>query len=78
VILPGIAQRLRHLTVLGIEAIWISPIFTSPMRDFGYDVSDYCAVSSLFGSLSDFDELLFAAHGAGIKIILDFVPNSHL
>ena len=56
--LNGIAQRLEHLVRLGIDAVWISPIFPSPMRDFGYDVSDYCAIHPLFGSLSDFDALL--------------------
>ena len=73
--LKGIRARLPHLIALGIDAIWISPIFPSPMRDFGYDISDYCDVSALFGSLSDFDRLLSTAHSAGIKIILDFVPN---
>jgi alpha-glucosidase len=73
--LRGILQRLSHLVELGIDAIWISPIFPSPMRDFGYDISDYCAISTLFGSLADFDDLLATAHAAGIKIILDFVPN---
>jgi alpha-glucosidase len=73
--LNGIAQRLEHLTQLGIDAVWISPIFPSPMRDFGYDVSDYCAIDPLFGSLADFDALLKSAHARGLKIILDFVPN---
>ena len=73
--LKGISLRLEHLVDLGIDAIWISPIFPSPMRDFGYDVSDYCAIHPLFGSLADFDALLASAHARGIKIILDFVPN---
>jgi alpha-glucosidase len=73
--LKGILMRLEHLVDLGIDAIWISPIFPSPMRDFGYDVSDYCAIDPLFGSLADFDALLESAHGRGLKIILDFVPN---
>ena len=73
--LRGITQRLPHLIELGVDAIWISPIFPSPMRDFGYDVSDYCDISPLFGTLSDFDVLLATAHAAGLKIILDFVPN---
>ena len=73
--LNGIAQRLEHLVRLGIDAVWISPIFPSPMRDFGYDVSDYCAIHPLFGSLSDFDALLESAHARGLKVILDFVPN---
>jgi alpha-glucosidase len=73
--LNGIKQRLPYLIELGIDAVWISPIFPSPMRDFGYDISDYCDISPLFGTLSDFDALLATAHAAGIKIILDFVPN---
>ncbi len=73
--LKGISLRLEHLVDLGIDAIWISPIFPSPMRDFGYDVSDYCAIHPLFGSLADFDALLESAHAHGVKVILDFVPN---
>jgi alpha-glucosidase len=73
--LKGISLRLEHLVDLGIDAIWISPIFPSPMRDFGYDVSDYCAIHPLFGSLADFDELLELAHARDIRVILDFVPN---
>jgi alpha-glucosidase len=73
--LNGITLRLGHLVDLGVEAVWISPIFPSPMRDFGYDVSDYCSVSPIFGSLADFDTLLRSAHGVGLKVILDFVPN---
>ena len=73
--LKGVTQRLSHLIDLGVDAIWISPIFPSPMRDFGYDVRNYCDISPLFGTLSDFDALLAAAHAARIKIILDFVPN---
>ncbi len=73
--LNGIAQRLDHLARLGVDAVWISPIFPSPMADFGYDVSDYCAIHPLFGSLADFDALLKSAHAMGLKVILDFVPN---
>lgn len=73
--LRGITRRLPHLIELGVDAVWISPIFPSPMRDFGYDVSDYCDISPLFGTLSDFDVLLATAHAARLKIILDFVPN---
>ena len=73
--LRGIESRLEHLVSLGIDAIWISPIYPSPMADFGYDVADYCDVDPRFGALTDFDSLLAAAHSRGIKIILDFVPN---
>ena len=73
--LAGIAQRLDHLVDLGVDAIWISPIFPSPMADFGYDVADYVDVDPLFGSLETFDALLAAAHARGLRLILDFVPN---
>ena len=73
--LKGITQRFGHLVSLGVDAVWISPIFPSPMRDFGYDVSDYRDIHPLFGSLSDFDNLLGTAHALGLKVILDFVPN---
>jgi alpha-glucosidase len=73
--LKGITARLEYLTWLGVNAIWISPIYPSPMADFGYDVSDYCNIDALFGSLEDFDELVTLAHAREIKIILDFVPN---
>jgi alpha-glucosidase len=73
--LNGIATRLGYLAELGIHAIWLSPIFPSPMADFGYDVSDYCDIDPLFGTLAEFDRLLELVHGAGLKLILDFVPN---
>jgi alpha-glucosidase len=73
--LEGVRRRLDYLVWLGVDAIWISPIFASPMADFGYDVSDYCAIHPLFGSLEDFDRLVRDAHDRGLKIILDFVPN---
>jgi alpha-glucosidase len=73
--LAGIARRLDYLVWLGVDAIWISPIYPSPMADFGYDVADYCGIDPLFGSLDDFDALVRAAHARGLKIILDFVPN---
>src|SRR6478609_6043894 len=73
--LRGIESRLDYLADLGVDAIWLSPVFPSPMADFGYDVADYCAIEPLFGSLDDFDRLLNAAHDRGLKLLLDFVPN---
>lgn len=73
--LPGITSRLDYLKWLGIDAVWISPIYKSPMADFGYDISDYCSVHPLFGSLKDFDRLLEEVHSRGMKLILDLVPN---
>ncbi|WP_235868618.1 MULTISPECIES: alpha-amylase family glycosyl hydrolase [Meridianimarinicoccus] len=77
--LAGIESRLDELVALGVGAIWISPFFPSPMVDFGYDVSDYCGVDPMFGTLADFDRMLAAAHTRGLKVILDFVPchSSH-
>ena len=71
--LLGITQRLPHIASLGVDAIWISPFFTSPMKDFGYDVSDYCDVDPMFGSLADFDALVSTAHQLGIKVLIDLV-----
>ena len=73
--LDGIRQRLDYLLWLGVDAIWISPVYPSPMHDFGYDVADYCGIDPLFGSLESFDRLLAEAHKKQLKIILDFVPN---
>jgi alpha-glucosidase len=73
--LRGITQRLSYLVELGVDAIWLTPIFPSPMADFGYDISDYIDIDPLFGDLDDFDALLAAAHAHGIKVILDLVPN---
>lgn len=73
--LPGIIRRLDHVVTLGIDAIWISPIYPSPMADFGYDVTDYCNVDGVFGNLADFDRLVAEAHRRGLRLILDFVPN---
>jgi alpha-glucosidase len=73
--LAGIIATLDYVHWLGVNAIWISPIYPSPMADFGYDVSDYMNVHPMFGSLRDFDELVASAHHLGIHIILDFVPN---
>ena len=73
--LPGIAARLDYLSSLGVDALWISPFFPSPMRDFGYDVADYRGVDPMFGSIGDFRRLLDAAHEKGIRIVLDLVVN---
>src|SRR6185312_719875 len=73
--LEGIRRRLDYLVWLGVDAIWISPIFPSPMADFGYDISDYRGIDPIFGTLADFDMLIRAAHDRGLKLILDFVPN---
>jgi alpha-glucosidase len=73
--LGGIAAKLDHLEWLGVDAVWLSPISPSPMKDFGYDVSDYTDVHPLFGTLADFDRLTAEVHRRGMKILLDFVPN---
>jgi oligo-1,6-glucosidase/alpha-glucosidase len=73
--LAGIELRLDYLADLGVDAIWLSPIFPSPMADFGYDVADYCDVDRIFGSLDSFDRLIAAAHARGLRLLLDFVPN---
>ncbi len=71
--LPGITAKLDYIASLGVDIVWISPFFTSPMKDFGYDVSDYCDVDPLFGNLADFDALIAKAHGVGLKIMIDQV-----
>lgn len=73
--LRGITARLGALEELGVDALWLSPFYVSPQRDGGYDVADYCDVDPLFGTLTDFDALLAAAHGRGIRVIADLVPN---
>jgi alpha-glucosidase len=73
--LAGIRRRLPHLLELGADALWISPIFPSPMADFGYDVSDYTDVDPLFGTLDELDVLVADAHARGLKVLLDLVPN---
>lgn len=73
--LQGILSRLDYLVHLGVDAVWISPIYPSPMADFGYDVADYCGIDPLFGTMQDFDRLLAEVHRRGLKLILDFVPN---
>lgn len=71
--LPGITARLEHIARLGADGIWLSPFFKSPMKDFGYDVSDYCDVDPMFGTLGDFKTLLDKAHGLGLKVMIDQV-----
>jgi alpha-glucosidase len=73
--LPGITARLDHLRELGVDAVWISPFYPSPMADFGYDITDHTAVDPMFGTLADFDALLAAAHRRDIRVLVDFVPN---
>jgi alpha-glucosidase len=73
--LPGITMRLDYLRWLGVDAIWLSPINTSPMADFGYDVSNYTGIDPIFGTLDDFDVLLAETHRRDMKLIMDFVPN---
>jgi alpha-glucosidase len=71
--LPGITARLEHIASLGVDGVWLSPFFKSPMKDFGYDVSDYLDVDPIFGTLADFDKLIARAHDLGLKIIIDQV-----
>ena len=73
--LRGIVQRLDHLVGLGVDTVWLSPIYPSPMADFGYDVSDYCDVDERFGRMADFDALVAALRARGMRLVLDFVPN---
>lgn len=78
--LQGIIDRLEHLAgdrdeSLGVDAVWISPFYPSPMADFGYDVSDYCDVAPIFGDLATFDRFVAAAHDRGLRVIIDYVPN---
>jgi alpha-glucosidase len=73
--LPGVTSKLDYLQSLNIEAIWLSPIFPSPMADFGYDVANYTDIYPLFGTMDDFDHLVAEAHSRGLKVVLDFVPN---
>jgi alpha-glucosidase len=71
--LKGITARLTHVADLGVDAVWVSPFFTSPMKDFGYDVADYCDVDPTFGTLADFDALIAGAHALGLKVLIDLV-----
>ncbi|MGO4780121.1 alpha-amylase family glycosyl hydrolase, partial [Lysobacter sp. 2RAB21] len=71
--LPGIIDKLGYVADLGVDAIWISPFFKSPMADFGYDIADYRAVDPLFGDIDDFDRLLAKAHALGLRVMIDQV-----
>ena len=73
--LPGITSRLPYLRDLGVDAVWLTPFYTSPQHDHGYDVADYRDVDRLFGSLDDADRLLEVAHDLGLRVIFDVVPN---
>ena len=72
---PGMLERLDHLAWLGVDIIWITPFYSSPMRDWGYDVADYTAIDSTYGTLDDFDAVLARAHELGMRVIIDIVPN---
>jgi alpha-glucosidase len=76
--LDGITAHLDYLAALGSDAIWLSPINPSPLRDWGYDVSDYCDVHPDLGTLASFDRLIAEAHRRGLRLVLDLVPNPHL
>lgn len=73
--LLGVVAKLDYLSWLGVNAVWISPVYPSPMVDFGYDVTDYCDVAPCYGTLNDFDDLLSEVHRRGMKLLMDFVPN---
>ena len=73
--LPGIRSRLDHLVALGVQALWLSPFYRSPMADFGYDISDYQDIDPVFGTLADFDALLDAVHERGMRLVMDLVVN---
>ncbi|MGH8946712.1 MAG: alpha-amylase family glycosyl hydrolase, partial [Acidimicrobiia bacterium] len=73
--LPGVESKLEHLESLGVDAIWLTPFYPSPQADFGYDVADYTDVDPSYGTLEDFDRLIAAAHGRGMRLVVDVVPN---
>jgi len=73
--LPGIARRLDHLQHLGVDTVWLSPIYPSPMVDLGYDITNHTEVDPLFGDLLDFDALVAGAHQRGLRVLMDFIPN---
>ena len=72
--LPGITSRLDYIAGLGVDAVWISPFFASPQKDFGYDVSDYCQIDPDYGTMADFDALIARAHELGLRLMIDIVP----
>ena len=72
--LPGITSRLDYIAGLGVDAVWISPFFASPQKDFGYDVSDYCQINPDYGTMADFDALIARAHELGLRLMIDIVP----
>ncbi len=71
----GILSRLDHLEYLGVDIVWLSPIYPSPMADFGYDVSDYKDIEPAFGTLRDFDRLIESVHDRGMRLVMDYIPN---
>jgi alpha-glucosidase len=73
--LPGLIAKLDYLMALGVGALWLSPVYPSPMCDAGYDICDYMDIDPLFGSLADLDLLISEAHKRGLKLLMDFVPN---
>ncbi|MDP4972782.1 MAG: alpha-amylase family glycosyl hydrolase, partial [Pontimonas sp.] len=73
--LPGIIKRLPAVANLGVDAIWLSPFYTSPQKDAGYDVADYCNIDPVFGTLADAERLITTAHDLGLRVIVDLVPN---
>src|SRR5258708_34103097 len=73
--IAGINQKLDYICSLGVDALWINPFFRSPMRDFGYDVTDHADVDPVFGDLTAFDRLVAAAHAGGLRGLIDFIPN---
>jgi oligo-1,6-glucosidase len=72
---PGITSKLDHLVELGVDVVWLSPIYRSPQDDNGYDISDYEDIDPMFGTLADVDALIAAAHERGIKLVMDLVVN---
>lgn len=75
--LAGLMARIDYLKWLGVDAVWLTPIYRSAFRDLGYDISDYCSIDPGFGTLDDFDRLVDVVHEKGIRLILDLVPQSH-